>query len=533
MATLLVPLSAARAQDLNRTDRVSALYSNKFSFDRRGVPAVTVRIHEGLTQVTVEGAAPPTVLPDGDGGSEVTAGKRWRVKLVSGKAGQADHFAVVARLPATQVAPLQRALALWNKRKVAVQPLEVGAVFGIKGQVFDNRVYLLVDGPYKDGAAADAVAHRHQAAFSLDRASTVAQLRRRPTAALRVESLDSSTRIAVRDVVWFFPAAGSTLTVDTGSGTPRSYWGRVYVTADRNGKLAVVNAVPADRMLEGLVPAEIFPSAPEHALRAQAVATRGELLAKIGTRHLEDPYLLCASVHCQVYKGAGSEHPRTTKAVRATRGAVLMRKDGSLVDTVYSAVCGGHTEHNDNVWPSPPDDNLRGHLDALGNAAALKPYANGITANNLDAWLDSRPPTWCGSTQFNKNRYRWTERITAATMSRLMKRHKLGRPRAVKVLDRGVSGRARAVKVTGSKGEVVIRRELTIRRAFGDLRSSMFVVRTEGSAKSPDAFVFVGGGWGHGVGMCQTGAIGQAEKGRTYQQILKHYYPGSVLKSLY
>ena len=132
----------------------------------------------------------------------------------------------------------------------------------------------------------------------------------------------------------------------------RPYWGGIYVTVGAHGQLVVVNEVPADKLLEGLVPAEIFPSAPAAALRAQAVAARGELFRKTGVRHLVDPYLLCARTHCQVYAGAGHEHPRTSAAVAATRGLVLLEEDGRVVDTVYSAVCGGHTEDNDAVWPA-------------------------------------------------------------------------------------------------------------------------------------------------------------------------------------
>ena len=74
------------------------------------------------------------------------------------------------------------------------------------------------------------------------------------------------------------------------------------------------------------------------------------------------------------------------------------------------------------------------------------------------------------------------------------------------------------------------------RRQFGNLRSSMFTVQAEagaGGGAKPAAFVFTGGGWGHGVGMCQTGSTGMGAAGKSHQQILEHYYPGSQLKNLY
>ena len=119
--------------------------------------------------------------------------------------------------------------------------------------------------------------------------------------------------------------------------------------------------MPEDKLLAGLVPAEMSASSPPEALKAQAVAARNELLAKIGTRHLTDPYRLCSTQHCQVYAGAGREDARATAAVTATRGELLVRDSGGgLVDAVYSASCGGHTEDNEHVWGGAPDASLRG-----------------------------------------------------------------------------------------------------------------------------------------------------------------------------
>src|SRR5205814_2649030 len=246
-----------------------------------------------------------------------------------------------------------------------------------------------------------------------------------------------------------------------------SYVGRVYVTLDRHGSIAVVNAVPEDRLLAGLVPAEIFPGAPDDALKAQAIAARGELLTKIGTRHAGDPFRLCSQTHCQVYSGAGRETPRTTAAVVATRGEVLFTADGKdLVDTVYSANCGGHTESSENVWPEMgAQPNLRGHRDAA--ASPGDPFAAGITAGNIAQFLDQRPRSWCGVAKLGAgDRYRWVVTRSAADLERLLASYKLGPVRAIEVLERGISGRARAVRVTGAARSEVIRGELRIRQAF-------------------------------------------------------------------
>src|SRR5690606_8573994 len=112
-----------------------------------------------------------------------------------------------------------------------------------------------------------------------------------------------ATTIRNESVLWFQPRkANETLTVvDVPTGTggsqlrtgveDRSYWGSIYVTLDHDGSLLVANAVPENKLLAGIVPAEMYPDAPPAALEAQAIAARTELLQKIGRRNLTDPFL--------------------------------------------------------------------------------------------------------------------------------------------------------------------------------------------------------------------------------------------------
>lgn len=536
LLTLLAtaPTSPLRADELSRSDKLRVLYSNQFAFDRRGVPLITVRIAEGSRSVVIESSTPVRVFPDGEDGSEVLGGKQWKVTLTSGVAAEQEHFVVLARQPISELNDLRKAMAAWQSRGARCRLIELGTIFGVKGRVFDNRSYILVDGPYRSNKKATRVAEIYHRKHGLAKVATVAQLKKRPSGHFEAVDQQSAARIRVRDAIWFAPSKTAQLTVRSEKKNPGKYWGQVYVTVDRNGKLAVVNAVPADRLLAGLVPAEIFPNAPMGALRAQSVAARGELLVKIGTRHLVDPYLLCSEQHCQVYKGAGQEHPRTTKTVNATKGMVLVRKDGRLVDTVYSASCGGHTENNDAAWPVEADANLRGHLDAHTGAPSLEAFKEGIHQGNIEDWLALRPNTWCGKARFNRDRYRWTQRIPIEQMDQMVRDLGVGSVLQIRVLSRGVSGRATLIQIKGTRKTEQVRGELAIRRLFGGLRSSMFVVRSvKGSNGRVAAFTFRGGGWGHGVGMCQTGAIGMANGGKSYQEILSHYYIGSQLRLLY
>jgi len=292
-----------------------------------------------------------------------------------------------------------------------------------------------------------------------------------------------------------------------------------------------VNALPEDQLLAGIVPSEIFPDAPAEALKAQAVAARDELLAKIGTRHFLDPFLLCSTQHCQVYGGIKPEDPRTSRAVEATRGQVLLREGGGLVEAYYSASCGGFGENNENVWGTPPDPSLRGRLDALGaDAQALRAFSAGITDENIDAFLAAGDRTFCGRGKYAKGRSRWQVRLAGAELDRLVAAEypDIGHVRELRPLRRGVSGRIVELAIVGARGQVVASGELHIRRLLGGLKSSLFRVRADG-----DGVVLDGAGFGHGVGLCQTGAIGMAESGSTYAQILEHYFPGSHLRKLY
>ena len=107
-------------------------------------------------------------------------------------------------------------------------------------------------------------------------------------------------------------------------------------------------------------------------------------------------------------------------------------------------------------------------------------------------------------------------------------------PQHRRLIGRGDGGRVAGVRVIGTRGQKVVLRELPVRRLFGNLNSGMFVVDIERSSKGIfQEITFTGGGWGHGVGMCQMGAIGRAENGQSFEQILSHYYNGAVTVGIY
>ena len=125
--------------------------------------------------------------------------------------------------------------------------------------------------------------------------------------------------------------------------------------------------------------------------------------------------------------------------------------------------------------------------------------------------------------------FRWQRTLTSAGVNTALAARglRVGTPRSLKVLERGASGRVVALEIVGSKSSVVLRRD-AIRRTLRQLPSTLFTL----SHPRPETWVLQGGGFGHGAGLSQAGAIDLARRGWAMDTILKHYYPGASLQPL-
>jgi SpoIID/LytB domain protein len=505
-----------------------------------GSPIVPVRLMEGHALVSLQGRGrlrfrlpgTPEKLIEGPAGME------WRVRRVEGTPAEIVAQIQLAEVPFADKDGLAAAQAEWSERGLTLKAQVLGGVYGIAGKVIDNRRYvLLVDQP---PARVEVLAPQQAELLTKYQVRTTLLEQVRTKATIRLELLDASGAVqaTTTDKLTAESPDGAPIEVrrvefgvgyDFHSFEDRAYRGSVLLTADRAGKIAVLNQVDLEDLLKGLVPSEIFAKAHPEALKAQAVTGRGEVLAKIGLKHLADPYLLCTEQHCAVYKGVGGEAASTNAAVEATRGEAIFDATDHLVDSVYSAVCGGHTENNEIVWGGVPNASLRGRPDLLpGKALPVDP-------KDVKAFLASEGNYACKVSSFAQpSKFRWEKRFTAKEVDEKLAAFNLGHVMAMTVSERGVSGRARLLQVSGETGATTLRTELTIRKAFGMLNSAMFELKVERDAKGrPTAWVFSGGGWGHGVGMCQTGAIGRAEAGQTYREILGHYFNGAEVARIY
>ena len=539
LATLLLATLAQAGEKVELPPPPGELTSKRLDF-KGGSPIIPVRLMEGSTEVTLVGRGRLRFRIPGspERTIEGPAGMSWKARRVAGKPAAIVARIQIVEVPFNDKLGLAQAQQEWADRGLQVKSQVLGGVYGIAGKVIDNRRYVLVvDQP---PAPPDSLAAQQAEILQKFQVRTSLLEDIKAKGSLQLELVDGTGTVAATidgQLIAESPdgAPIEVKRVEFGVGydfhnfEDRAYRGGLLLTADRGGKIAVVNQVDLEDLLKGLVPSEIFAKAHVEALKAQAVTARGEVLAKIGLKHLADPYLLCTEQHCAVYKGVSGEAASTNAAVEATRGEASFDANDRLVDSVYSAVCGGHTENNDIVWGGVPNASLRGRPDVLpGKPVPASP-------KELGKFLTTDGQYACKVSTFTQqSKFRWEKRLTAKDVDEKLASFNVGRVMAMNVTERGVSGRARLLQISGEEGATTLRGELNIRRTFGMLNSAMFELKAEKDAKGrPTTWIFTGGGWGHGVGMCQTGAIGRAEAGQTYRQILEHYFNGAQVARIY
>jgi SpoIID/LytB domain protein len=319
----------------------------------------------------------------------------------------------------------------------------------------------------------------------------------------------------------------------------RTYRGEIEIRLDPGGKMTVINVIPAEVYLEGVLPAEMTDSFPQEALKAQAIAARTFTFNQLERAHRDEPYDLCDEPHCQSYLGVGKESARIKKAVRETAGLVLTCKD-ELCTTPYSALCGGHTENAENVWDGDSLSYLQGDFD-IPSPGRIRQAFDLSKEENLARWITSSPLVNCNIQRggrpdfahYAEKYFRWQKRIGREDLERTIETEsgrEIGTLLDLRPLRRGLSGRLMEILVIGTKDTLTLRKELNIRRALSEttLFSACFIVE-----KESDVFIFKGAGWGHGVGMCQIGAGMMALKDKSHPEILQHYYRGTRIKAFY
>jgi SpoIID/LytB domain protein len=367
----------------------------------------------------------------------------------------------------------------------------------------------------------------------------------------------------------------------------RLYAGTLKLQPNAYGTYTLVNQVPLETYLRGVVPHEIGSSAPTPTIEAQAVLARTYVLRNL-RRFAIDNYQLCADTQCQVYEGLTGVTDNVDQAIATTRGLVLTYQN-ELVDALYSSTTGGITAAFSDMWNG-----------------ADRPYLHPVVDSAQSLWDLDRYPlsnernlrTFISRTQgFNEqgwDQFRWHRQSTLSEIATGLKQYLQNRqnPRAdftqirqIQVAERSPGGRVQKVIVQTDRGNIELNKD-EILRALYPPTSTLFYLepiyetaiaptRTRSalpvadpqkasaldskasgladSAVQPSTqsrtdtsiaqaqpsqsrvikgYAFVGGGLGHGVGMSQTGAYKLGDLGWSHAKILSFYYPGTQLQPL-
>lgn len=331
-----------------------------------------------------------------------------------------------------------------------------------------------------------------------------------------LEAGNGARSVSSRGPILIRPRAGGLVSING-----RTFRGDALVRAASNGVTAV-NLVDIEDYLLGVVPQEIGrrPAGELEAVKAQAVAARTYAIGNLGGREsLGFDYF--ASVQDQVYGGVSDEDPVATRAVRETRGQIVTY-DGVPILAYYSSTCGGRTAAIEESWP------WRGSI----------PYLRSVS--------DRVPGTdryYCDAS----NRFRWSATWTRTQLLETLGatlREYTGAPiDPIARIGSFTLTRNRSERATiafDANGERYVIRSDSIRWVLrlpgGVGMNSSLIERIESEPDTGDdvsTLTVLGRGWGHGIGMCQVGALGRARSGQRYTEILRAYYTGTEIRRLY
>jgi stage II sporulation protein D len=301
----------------------------------------------------------------------------------------------------------------------------------------------------------------------------------------------------------------------------RRYRGELWFLPSDSG-LVVVNRLPLEDYLRGVVPLEMGTRQPgdRAALEAQAIAARSYAYIRVPAPGAQEPargYHMMATVTNQVYGGVEVEHALVGEAVDATTGLVL-RYGGLTVDAPYYSACGGRTASPRDAWRDVREEPYLQSVDDTDPRTG-RPYCD---INPRNHWVEE-----LGEQQIS-------EAVVRALETQGARQPRATSVRAVQVTERSASGRVSSLVFRTDRGDVTVRARdvrAVLRGARGAILSSTYfsVDRESRGGDRVTGLTLRGNGNGHGVGMCQWGAIGRARAGQDARSILRHYYPGTVV----
>ena len=296
------------------------------------------------------------------------------------------------------------------------------------------------------------------------------------------------------------------------------YGKNFYLIKDSYGTWTLVQKIPFNKYLNGVLPHEIGANSPIESLKAQAVIARTWAIYN-SKRFEADNFHLCITTQCQVYKpSAGNKNIK--QAILDTRYQVLTYSDRPI-NAFYHASNGGISANASESWRIKDYPYLISNVDLI-KIVNYDLNLNLYKENQLLSFLQRDKNDFFGKDHYL---FRWQKKVSATQINNLLIKNNLlkqnGAISNIKVISRGVSGRVTKLEISQMNAKIPITLvKDEIRKYLNFLPSNLFVIN-----KLNDNFwLFNGGGFGHGVGLSQSGAIEMAKKGFPYQQILKHYY---------
>ncbi len=330
--------------------------------------------------------------------------------------------------------------------------------------------------------------------------------------------------------------------------------GKIIIEKQKD-RLIVINELPIEHYLMCVATSEMGAACPPALIEAQTITARSWMLANVEQKHVHLGMDVCNDDCCQRYQGTTYLTDQSVQGALSTYGQVLMY-DQKICDARYSKSCGGVMESFENIWPGDPLPYLQVIADAPTDPDEWhRPLSDNT---NFEQWLDHVPHTFCsphtipeneltqylGSVDEDGHYFRWEVVVIQPEITQNINRFhslKASQIRQINILKRGGSGRAMKIAVeyvkdTGNIAEVILNNEFTIRQSLHKnfLYSSAITITPQNETKGiPAEFFIKGAGWGHGVGLCQIGALGMSLKNYSSTKIVLHYYPGSKLEKIY
>lgn len=316
--------------------------------------------------------------------------------------------------------------------------------------------------------------------------------------------------------------------------------GNIKITS-QNGSLMVTNNVSLEQYLSCVAVSEMSSACPPEFLEVQSITARSWILAAAEKKHAELGIDACNDDCCQRYQGLDQLNPFSKKIVEKSCGVVMIYNN-EICDARYSKSCGGLTENCENVWNMDPKPYLRNIFDG----------PNKYTKIDWENWFSHCPNTFCspqylseknlskflGNVDENMKYFRWEVRFTQNNFCSFFSKdinENVSYIKNINILNRGKSGRINHLNLEyqtegGSVKSLQLSSEYDIRKTLHPsfLFSSAFICKLD-----TEYIQFIGGGWGHGVGLCQIGALAMALDGYSSKEIFNHYFQYPTLKKLY